>query len=309
MGSYEIVVVGGGLAGLTAGLFAARCGRATLVLESAVPGGHLVNITKIEDYPGFPGGVAGYELAPALQEQAARYGAEFDLAEVEGIMAEDDRWLVRTSAGQHRSGAVIVASGSRPRLLGVPGEARLSGRGVSHCASCDGPLFRGQTVGVVGGGDSALQEALTLAEHAAEVRLFHRRATLRGQHTYQRRIGETRRINVCLDTIVEEVLGDTEVTGIRVRHAVTGVTAEVALSGLFVYVGLVPNTDFLTPWLSLDPAQRIPTDVWMRTERPGLFAAGDIRRDSASQAIAAAGDGATAAIAAHRYLDERRWPA
>jgi thioredoxin reductase (NADPH) len=313
MPEYEIVVVGGGLAALTAGLFAARAGRSTLVLEPAVPGGHLVNVQKIEDFPGFPDGVSGFELGPNAQLQAMNHGAEFAMAEVETLArAERDPsgerpsdWLVTTTDGEHRAGAVIVASGSHARPLGVPGEERLAGHGVSHCASCDGPLFRGQTVGVAGGGDSALQEALTLAEHVGRVQLFHRGERFIAQQTYVRRVLDERKIEVHPRTEVREILGDGTVTGARVHDLASGAERTVELVGLFVYVGLAPNTAFLRDLLPLDEHGRIPTDIWMRTELPGLFAAGDVRTDSASQAITAAGDGATAAIAADRYLSAR----
>ena len=179
MDDYDLVIVGGGLAALTAGLFAARYGHSTLVLVAGVPGGHLASIEKIEDFPGFPEGVAGYDLGPLVQEQAAQQGAEFQLAEVQRLEAHDHDWLVVTDDGGYWARAVVVAAGSRPRELGIPGEGRLRGKGVSHCASCDGPLFRDRVVGVVGGGDSALQEALTLADHAAQVLLFHRRGRSR----------------------------------------------------------------------------------------------------------------------------------
>ena len=309
MADYDILVVGGGLAGLTAGLFAARAGRSTLVLEPAVPGGHLVNIQQIEDFPGFPDGVSGYELGPNTQMQAMNHGAEFAMAEVQALARADSDpsgdWLVTTSDGQHRAGAVIVGAGSRARALGVPGEGRLVGKGVSHCASCDGPLFRGQTVGVAGGGDSALMEALTLAEHVGKVLVFHRGDTFRAQQTYRQRVQDERKIEVCWNTEVREILGEAEVTGVRVQDVSTGTERSVELSGLFVYVGLAPNSGFLDGLLALDEDGRVPTDIWMRTEQPGLFAAGDVRRDSASQAITAAGDGATAAIAADRYLSAR----
>jgi thioredoxin reductase (NADPH) len=309
MPDYDILVVGGGLAALTAGLFAARAGRSTLVLEPAVPGGHLVNIQKIEDFPGFPDGVSGFELGPNTQMQAMNYGAEFAMAEVQALArAADARsgdWLATTTDGDYRAGAVIVASGSQARTLGVPGEERLAGRGISHCASCDGPLYRGQTVGVAGGGDSALQEALTLAEHVGKVQIFHRGEVFSAQQTYQQRVLDEQKIEVCWRTEVREVLGEADVTGVRVQDLVTGAERTVELDGLFVYVGLVPNSGFLAGLLKLDSDGRIPTDIWMRTELPGLFAAGDVRRDSASQAVTAAGDGATAAIAADRYLDAR----
>ena len=309
MPDYDILVVGGGMAALTAGLFAARAGRSTLVLEPAVPGGHLVNIQKIEDFPGFPDGVSGYELGPNTQMQAMNDGVEFAMAEVQALARADNDpsgdWLVTTTDGEHRAGAVIVASGSHARALGVPGEERLVGKGVSHCASCDGPLFRGQTVGVAGGGDSALLEALTLAEHVGTVLIFHRGEAFNAQQTYRQRVEDERKIEVCYSTEVREIIGESEVTGVRVHDLATDTERIVELGGLFVYVGLVPNSGFLEGLLTLDADGRIPTDIWMRTELPGLFAAGDVRRDSASQAITAAGDGATAAIAADRYLNAR----
>jgi thioredoxin reductase (NADPH) len=233
------------------------------------------------------------------------------MAEVQALARADsdssDDWLVTTTDGErHRAGAVIVASGSRPRALGVPGEDRLTGRGVSHCASCDGPLFRGQTVGVAGGGDSALLEALILAEHVGKVLIFHRGGAFAAQQTYRRRVEDERKIEVSFRTEVREILGESEVTGVRVHDLASGTERTVELSGLFIYVGLVPNSSFLEGIVMLDEDGRIPTDIWMRTELPGLFAAGDVRRDSASQAITAAGDGATAAIAADRYLRARR---
>ena len=303
-----MVVVGGGLAGLTAGLFAARYGRSTLVLEPQMPGGHLANVEKVEDFPGFPEGVAGYELGPSVQEQAANEGAEFRLAGLQRLEPLDAAWLVGTDEEQYRARAVIVAAGSRPRGLGVPGESRLVGRGVSHCASCDGPLFRDQKVGVVAEDAWALQEALALTSHASEVVVFHSTEAVRGQHSNRRRVSEDGKVTMRPNTVVEEVLGEDVVIGVRVRDVATGQEDRVELAGLFVYAGLEPNTALLQGLLRLDEDGRIPTDVWMRTERPGLFAAGDIRRDSASQAITAAGDGATAAIAAHRYLEDPSWP-
>lgn len=308
MTDYDIVVVGGGIAALTAGLFAARCGRSTLVLEPAIPGGHLVNIPKIEDFPGFPDGVSGYELGPNTQMQAMNNGAEFAMAEVQSLTPDAGDWLVATTNGEHRARAVIVAAGSHARALGVPGEDRLQGKGISHCASCDGPLFRGNVVGVVGGGDSAISESLTLAEHVEQILVFHRRETFAAQHTYLQRARDHSKILLHTNTVVEEILGDDVVSGIRVRDLTTGEQRQIDLMGLFVYIGLEPSSGFLKDLVPLHETGHVPTDIWMRTVRPGLFAAGDIRQDSAAQAVAAAGDGATAAIAAHRYLEDRSWP-
>ncbi|MDP2607070.1 MAG: FAD-dependent oxidoreductase [Deltaproteobacteria bacterium] len=304
MANYDVIIIGSGLAGLTAGLFAARYGLSTLVLESNIPGGHLISVEKIEDFPGFPGGIAGYDLCPTVQRQAADHGAQFQRAEVLSLEAQDRMWSVGTDEERHRAKAVIVATGSSLKDLGVPGEAKLMGRGVSHCASCDGPLYNGQTVGVVGGGDSALQEALTLANYADQVIVFQHAADFSAQQCYRQRVLSEAKISARYQTVVEEILGDDVVTGVRLRDLVSGESSTVDLTGLFVYVGLRPNTEFLKNLLCLGDSGHVPTDAWMRTERPGLFAAGDIRQDSAAQTITSSGDGATAAIAAYRYIRE-----
>jgi len=304
MADYDVVIVGSGLAGLTAGLFAARYGLSTLVLEANIPGGHLTSIEKIEDFPGFPEGIAGYDLCPTVQRQAADQGAEFQRAEVQGLEAQDRFWCVITAEERYRTKTVIVATGSALKELGVPGESRLSGKGVSHCASCDGPLFTGCIVGVAGGGDSALQEALTLANYASQVVLFHRSGDFSAQHAFQQRVLSHSKISVRYYTVVEEIMGEEAVTGVRVRDLATGSESQVDLSGLFIYVGLKPNTAFLKNILRPSDTGHIPTDIWMRTELPGVYAVGDIRQDSAAQAITSAGEGAVAAIAAYRYIKE-----
>jgi len=304
MADYDVVIVGSGLAGLTAGLFAVRHGLSTLVLEANISGGHLLSIEKIEDFPGFPEGIPGYELCPAVQRQAADQGAEFARAEVQSLAAEGPFWRVITAEAQHQAKTVIVATGSTLKELGVPGESKLAGRGVSHCASCDGPLYNDQLVGVVGGGDSALQEALTLANYAGQVMIFNRAVDFSAQHTFRQRVASHAKINIRHQTVVEEILGEDGVTGVRVQNIATGESAQINLSGLFVYVGLKPNTSFLEQTLRLSETGHIVTDVWMRTERPGIYAVGDIRQDTAAQAVTSAGEGAVAAIAAYRYIRE-----
>lgn len=302
MSEYDVIIIGSGLAGLTAGLFAARHGLSTLVLESNIPGGHLMSIEKIEDFPGFAEGVAGYELCPALQRQAGDQGAEFQRAEVLKLEALERLWSVQTDEESHRAKAVIVATGSSLKDLGVPGEAKLLGRGVSHCASCDGPLYNGQTVGVVGGGDSALQEALTLANYAERVWVFNDAAEFSGQRSYRQRVLNEGKITPRHRALVQEILGDETVAGVRVRDAASGELSEIPLAGVFVYIGMKPNTALLRDLVPLTESGHVPTDGWMKTARDGLYAIGDIRRDSAAQAIASAGDGATAAISAWRYI-------
>ena len=304
MSEYDVIVVGSGLAGLTAGLFAARHGLSTLILESNITGGHLISIEKIEDFPGFPDGVAGYDLCPTVQRQAADQGAEFQRAEVLKLEVKDRLWSVATDEQSHVAKAVIVATGSTLKELGVPGEEKLMGRGVSHCASCDGPLYDGQVVGVVGGGDSALQEALTLTNFAETVLVFQREASFTGSHSYLDRVLSEPKIAPRYRTTVEEVLGDDQLTGVRVRNLASNEVSQVDVAGLFVYVGMKPNTGFLQNVLQLGDTGHVPTDGWMKTARDGLYAVGDIRQDSAAQAIASAGDGATAAIAAYRYIKE-----
>lgn len=302
MTEHDVIIIGSGLAGLTAGLFSARQGLSTLVFESNIPGGHLISIEKIEDFPGFPDGVSGYEICPNLQRQASDHGAEFQRAEVLRLDAADKLWSIASEEESYRAKAVIVATGSTLKHLGIPGEEKLMGRGVSHCASCDGPLYHDQTVGVVGGGDSALQEALTLTNYAANVLLLHRDEAFSAQQTYRQRVVENARIMPRYRTVIEEVLGDEVVTGVRVRNLKTDEISQVELAGLFVYVGLQPNTGLLRDVVKLSDSGHVPTDSWMKTTRDGLYAVGDIRHDSARQAITSAGDGATAAIAAHRYV-------
>jgi thioredoxin reductase (NADPH) len=307
---YDVVIAGGGLAGLTAALFAARHGWSTLVLESTVPGGQLINLAAIEDFPGFPAGVPGYDLGPIAQEQAEAEGAQFAVAEVQAITRPpfqgDPLWRVDTSEGSYRAPAVIIASGSRPRPLGVPGEEPLTGRGVSHCATCDGPLFKGRPVGVAGGGDAALHEALTLAGYASRVVVMHPEPDFPAQAAYRRRVSEQGAIEARHGVEVLEVLGNGALSGVRLREVAGGAESRLDLAALFVYAGMEPNTHFLGDLLPLAPDGRIPTDGALRTALPGLFAAGDVRQDGPGYAITAAGDGATAAVSAHRYLSALR---
>jgi thioredoxin reductase (NADPH) len=307
MADFEVIVAGGGVAGLTAGLQAARAGRSTLVLGGNAPGGLLLSIEKIEGVPGFPEGVPGYDFCPMLQEHAEEAGAEVRMQELSGLEPTDDGWRLTADDGELHAPVVILATGARLKHLDVPGEERLQGRGVSHCASCDAPLLRDRIVGVIGGGDSALQEALTLAEAASEVIVLHRGEQLDAQATYEQRAEEHPKITVRYQTVVEEILGDDKVQGVRARDLTTDAAEEIELGGVFVYVGLQPNTEVLADRLDLDEHRRIPADAANRTELPGLFAAGYVRRGSLGQAAISAGDGANAAKAAHRYLQTGDW--
>ena len=305
MKDYEIAVAGGGPAGLTAALFAARHGRSTILLDPVGLGGAILNTERVEDFPGFPEGVPGFELGPRIQEQAANAGAALEMEEVRRIEPRGDEWAFVTDSRELVAGAVIVATGSSPCKLGVPREDEFEGKGLSHCASCDGPLYRGKAVAIVGGGDSALLEALELTHHDVQVVLIDADETLSGQETYGRRVRESTQIEIRHHTVVEEILGDGRVDGLRLRDLATGESSTLPAAGIFVHVGRLPNTACLDGLVALDEGGRVPTDIWMRTQLPGLFAAGDVRAGAAGQAISAAGDGATAAVSAHRYLAER----
>ena len=306
--SYDVVVVGGGAAGLTAGIFACRAGLKTALLEMLMAGGQVINAEKIENFPGFPEGIPGFELGPKLQEQATAQGLDMKLSEVTSLRSTDGYWTVETYDGELRAKAVIIAGGSTLRKLGVQGEAELHGAGVSYCATCDGAFFMDQVVGVVGGGDSALDEAMTLTEYASKVIIFCRDSQFVGQKVLQDRVFASPKVEVRRSTTVDAIHGDGEVTGVSVTELTSGETSRVELSGVFVYVGLEPNSDYLSDLLELDQGGHVPTDAWMRTPIEGLYAAGDIRQSSAAQLVSAAGDGATAAIAAHRYIEGRQWP-
>jgi thioredoxin reductase (NADPH) len=306
MSDLDLVVVGAGVAGLTAAIFAARHGLKVAVVERIAPGGQIVNADVIENFPGFPSGIGGHELGPLIAEQAEAAGAALALDTVEAIELAGTERIVRGAADTWRAPAVIIAAGSTPRALGMAGEERLRGKGVSHCATCDGPLFAGQDVGVIGGGDSALDEALVLARHANRVTVFHRGASLDAQRALADRAAATRNIEICLDTSVEEILGQAAVTGVRLRAAGASASRTLDLRGVFIHVGLEPNTQFLRGLIKLDPAGHIETDLMLSTSVEGIFAAGDIRAHSVAQLAAAAGDGATAALAALRYLHARR---
>jgi thioredoxin reductase (NADPH) len=303
----DVVIAGGGIAGLTAGLTAARLGRKALVLTGDVPGGQLVSIAKIEGYPGFPEGVPGYDLCPMLQDQAAAAGAEFMMTGLERLDAQDRQWRVTTGEGDILARAVIVATGSSLKKLDVPGEQRLTGNGVSQCASCDAPLFRDRIVAVVGGGDSAMQEALTLAAFASKVIVLHRGDALIGQACYRDCVAAHPKIDIRFNTAVTEILGEAKVTGLRTRKLREAAIVDLKVAAIFAYVGLQPNTAVLQDRLSLDLAGKIPTDVWMRSELIGVCAAGNVTSQSSCRAVSAAGDGASAAVTLDRYLTDGAW--
>ena len=302
---YEVIIIGGGPAGLTAGLYTSRARLRSLLMEKALVGGQIVNAEQVENFPGFPDGVSGSELGELLHRQAARFGLETLFAEVCGLELQEDRKLVRTTEGDFTARALIIAGGSSRQELGVSGEKEFTGKGVSYCATCDAAFFREQPVAVVGGGDAAITEALHLAKFASGVTVIHRRDQLRASRILQERAFAEPLIDFRWDSVVERIAGKDFVEGAAVRNVKSGAQSMLGVTGVFVSIGFRPDTDYLKGILPLDDIGHIITNEKMETGISGILAAGDIRHNSARQAITAAGDGATAAIYAEKYLTEQ----
>ncbi len=302
----EVVVVGAGPAGLAAALYAGRARLVTVVLERGAAGGQATTTHLIENYPGFPEGVSGADLAQKMEQQARRFGADFRYADVRGIDTTDEGLVVRSSEGDMRAGAVIIATGTEPVRLGVPGEERLRGAGVSYCATCDAAFFRDRRVLVVGGGDSAIVEALFLARFASLVTVVHRRDELRATKVLQEDAFRNGKIAFEWNSVVEEILGAQKVEAVVLRDTKTGTKRRVDADAVFVAIGSRPDTEFLGALVDRDPQGYVITDDRMRTRTEGIFAAGDVRSKSVRQVVTAVGDGAIAAVEAERYVARAR---
>jgi thioredoxin reductase (NADPH) len=300
--SYQVVIIGGGPAGLTAGLYCARSKFNGLLIEQGIIGGQITNAERVENYPGFPKGISGIELGQLIHEQAISYGLETLLAEVTKVVPVQKHNLVSTSEGDFVAESVIIASGSQFRKLGVPGEDKFVGKGISYCATCDGPLFRAKTVAVIGGGDSAVTEALYLSKFASSVKVIHRRSQLRASKIFQERAKAEPKIGFIWDTVVTQIEGDGVVKQLTLKNTKNDRISILELAGIFVAIGSKPNSTQWRGLLPLDEEGYIVTNELMETKIPGIFAAGDVRHNSARQAITAAGDGATAAISAAKFL-------
>ncbi len=274
-----------------------------------MPGGQVINAEVVEDYPGFENPIPGAELVGKMQEQAMAAGTEIRLSEVTGISRINNYWSVETYDGAVSSQCVIIAGGSTLRKLEVKGETKLEGAGVSYCATCDGAFFVGQEVCVVGGGDSALTEALVLTEFASRIDVYCRENTLHGQRILQDRVAENDKITIHFDVEITEIHGDGLVESVSIHNIKSGETTRVDHQGVFIFAGLDPNTAYLSGLLNLDTGGHIKTDITMRTDVEGILAAGDIRKDAASQLITSAGDGSTAALSAFRYIKTGDWEA
>ncbi len=305
MADYDVIIIGGGPAGLTAGIYASRARLKTLLLERMMPGGQILTSPLLENYPGFPEGVPGIQIIEEIVKQGERFGLT---AKIEPVISIEDKGkgakTARTDKDTHKAAAVIFAMGASYAKLAVPGEGKLGGRGVSYCATCDGPLFKNKDVVVVGGGDTAIEEALFLAKFCAKVSVVHRRSELRAAKILQERAFANKKINFVWDSVVAEISGDQRVEGVKVRNAKTGEERAIASHGVFIAVGFKPHTELAKGLVEMDEKGYIITKDDMSTSREGFFAAGDCRKKLLYQFVTACGDGATAAFAAQKYIEQ-----
>lgn len=304
---YDIVIVGAGPAGLTAGIYAGRARLKTLLLEKLIHGGQVMTTDLVENYPGFPEGISGFELSDRMRKQAERFGLGFRTGEVLGLETGTDGHLLRLEGEELYAGAVIIASGARYRSLGVPGEKALTGKGVSYCATCDGALYRGETIAVVGGGDTALTDTLFLCRFAEKIHLIHRRNAFRGEKFLQEQVfaqEKKGKVEIHWDTVVQEIQGQQAVEALELKNVKTGETSRLPVAGVFIFVGITPNTAWLQGQVPMDEWGFIFTNADMATSIPGIFAAGDVRNKLLRQIATAVGDGAIAAFTAGEYLAE-----
>lgn len=301
---YDVIIIGGGPAGLTAGLYTSRAKLKTLLLERMIMGGQVMTTTKVENYPGFPGGIDGPDLMMRFQEHCQEFGLEVTTGEAEGLVDNGDVKTLTVDGKELSARAVIITTGAEPSKLGVEGEDSFIGRGVSYCATCDGAFFRDVEVAIIGGGDTAAEEALFLTRFASKVYLIHRRDELRATKILQDRIEANEKIEVLWDTVIEKVNGDNSgMTSASLKNLKSGETRDLPLAGMFVAIGVTPKAHFLTEVLELDADGYILTDAECRTSMSGVFAAGDVRKKILKQIATAVGDGAVAAIMAEKYLD------
>jgi len=309
---YDTIILGSGPAGLTAAIYTGRARLSTLVLAGSDMGGQAARTDHMENYPGFPEGINGGELAQLMQQQAERFGAQVELDTATAVDLSTRPFRVTTYGGQHEARALIVATGASPRNLGVPGEQELTGRGVSYCATCDGFFYRGKKVAVVGGGNSALEEAIFLTRFAERVYVVHRRAQLRADAIVQEQARAHDKIELVLEHTVSRILGEQTVSGIELCHCDNDDRHTLAVDGVFVYIGMVPNTAFLQGQLELNQWGYIVADGAQHTSVDGVFAAGDVQELFLPQVATAVGSGARAAMEADKFLaqeEDRACPA
>lgn len=301
---YDIVIIGGGPGGLAAGIYGARGMYKTILIEKDTPGGQLLLTDDVENYPGFPSVVTGPDLMKGMEDQAVKQGLVIKKEEVKEIQFQEGKNRVRTGKNEYSAKTIIIATGSMPRKLGCPGEDKYRGRGVSYCATCDGPFFKNKELAVIGGGDSAVEEALYLTRFASRVHLIHRRNELRASKIAQKRAFDEPKMNFVWDTVVEGIEGDNFVRSLNLKNVKTGEASRLDASGAFIYVGTIPVTDFVKAYDFFDEMGHIKTDIFMETKYKGIFAVGDVRVDSMRQVATAVGDGVTAVLKAAQRLHE-----
>lgn len=301
---YDVIVIGGGPGGYTAALYAARANLSVAILEKLSPGGQMGTTDVIDNYPGFPQGVNGFELAMQMKEGAERFGAQTQLAEVTQVELAGQVKTIHTRGGDYQARTVVLATGAHPRELGLPGERELRGRGVSYCATCDGMFYRGKTVVVVGGGNTAVSDVLYLSRLCEKVYLVHRRDTLRASKVYLDPLQKAENVEFVWDSEVKQLLRDQAVTGVRVRNKKTGKERDIPCAGVFVAVGYLPNTELYRGQVELDEAGYVLADETTQTNLPGVFAVGDLRKKPLRQVVTAASDGAVAAHFIEEYLNQ-----
>lgn len=303
MPDYDLVIIGGGPAGLTAGLYAARARLNVVLIEKMIPGGQMMITDWIENYPGFPEGISGADLVAKMTEHVNRFNLKIESDEVVALDVSDKIKHIKLSDRTISAHAIIIATGASPRKLGIPGEAMFFGKGVSSCATCDGPFYKDKVVAAVGGGDTAVQESIYLSKFAKKIYLIHRRDQLRAAKILQERALANEKIEILWDTIPTEIKGMFNVEKVMLQHAKTKDTSEIDVSGCFIWVGINPNTQFIGEMISCDSSGFIMVNEHMETSVPGVFAAGDVRSTPLRQITTAVGDSAIAAVAAEHYIE------
>ena len=299
----DVIIIGGGGAGLTAALYTSRAKLSTILFEKLTPGGQIALTDVVENYPGFPEGITGPEISMKMEEQAKKYGTQIAYEEIKSIQKSGEIFEIKTASKIHSARSVILACGASFRMLNVPREKELTGKGVSYCATCDGAFFKGKEIVVVGGGDSALQEGLFLTRFATKVSIIHRRDKLRASPILQERAKAAPQIQFIWDSVVESIQGEKKVEGVQLKNLKSGETTGFKTDGVFIFIGHDPNTAFIKGFVQMDDHGYVTTDPQLRTSVPGVFAAGEIRAGAVKQLVAAAGEGCEAALQAQAYLD------